>query len=166
MPERFRVGIVGMVSAYSLMFAQALSESSEVAFAGLAHLGRGAKYISDALNLRYLTRFPRTLESFRDAYQVQLYEQPEELIEAGAVDGVCICTEDYLHVHHALRAIEKGVHVFLPKPYASRHEDAVRVFDGARAKGVVAMGALPQRFNPSYVRASELIDEGAIGRPL
>ena len=166
MPQEFRVGIVGMVSAYSLMFAEALSQSSEVAFAGVAHLGRGAKYIRDALNLHYLSRFPRTVKSFRETYQVRVYEQPEELIEAGAVDGVCICTEDYLHAHHALRAIEKGVHVFVPKPFASRHEDAVRMFDGARAKGVVLLGSVPLRFNPSYVKASDLIDEGAIGRPL
>jgi predicted dehydrogenase len=166
MKDDFRVGIVGAVSAYSLILADALVKDPDVSFGGLAYLGRGAKYIRDAWGLPYLTQYPQTLDAYAEKYEAEIYEQPEDMIEAEALDAVCITTEDYLHVHHALRALDKGAHVFLPKPFVSRHEDAARIFKAANERGLIAVGSLPLRFSPLYVKARELIDEGVIGRPL
>jgi predicted dehydrogenase len=166
MAERFRVGIVGPVSSYTLHYGQALTQMPDVEFGGLAHLGRDPKYIRDALNLPWLGRYPQTLEAYAERFGCQLYEQPEELIDDGELDAVCICTEDYLHQHHALRAIAKGVHCFLPKPFAKSREEAQAVFDAANERGVVAVGSLPHRFRAASVTARQAIDEGAIGRPV
>lgn len=166
MSEPFRVGIVGPVSSYTLHYGQALYDMPDVEFVGLAHLGRDPKYIQDALNLFWLSKYPKTLEGYAAKYHCQLYERPEELIDEGQVNAVCICAEDYLHQHHALRAIDKGVHVFLPKPFAKSRQEAETVFGAAKAAGVVAVGNLPQRFRAPFVTARQAIDEGAIGRPI
>lgn len=166
MPKELRVGIVGAVSAYSLHYGRALSQMPGVVLAGLAHLGRSPRYIEHAWNLPWLERYPKTLEGFSEAFGVPLYEQAEEMIEVAGLDAVCITTEDYLHLHHALRAIEQGVHVFVPKPFASSPRDAERMFSAGRARNVVVIGSLPNRFRSPYVTARQAIDEGAIGRPI
>lgn len=166
MAAKFRVGIVGPVSAFTLYFAEALVEAPDVEFGGLAHLGRSAKYIRDAWNLPYLRTYPQSLEAYVEAYGGRLYEQTEELIEAERLDAVCITTEDYLRPYHALRALEQGCHVFIPKPFASSVAEGQQMLTAAKDKGLVLMGSLPLRFNPLYVCASELIDQGAIGEPL
>jgi predicted dehydrogenase len=154
------------VSSYTLHYAEAFNQMPGVVFGGLAHLGRDPKYIRDALNLPWLGRYPKTLEGYAERFGGGLYEQPEELIDDAQLDAVCICTEDYLHQHHALRAIDKGMHVFLPKPFAKSREEAETVFEAASAAGVVAVGNLPHRFRAPAVTAREVIDEGAIGRPI
>ena len=149
MAEPFRVGIVGAVSSYTLHYAHALNDMPGIEFGGLAHLGRDPKYIRDALNLPWLGAYPKTLEGYAERFGGGLYEQPEELVDDARLDAVCICTEDYLHQHHALRAIDKGMHVFLPKPFAKSREEAETVFEAANAAGVVAVGNLPHRFSLS-----------------
>ena len=166
MTEQFRVGIVGPVSSYTLHYAQALSEMPDVEFGGLAHLGRDPKYIKDALNLHWLSKYPKTLEGYVERFGCTLYERPEDMIDDGKLDAVCICTEDYLHHRHALRAIAKGVHCFLPKPFAKSRQEAEAVFDAANERGVVAVGNLPHRFRAPAVTARQAIDDGAIGRPI
>jgi len=88
------------------------------------------------------------------------------MIDDGKLDAVCITTEDYLHQHHALRAIDKGMHVFVPKPFARSREEAETMFNTAKERGVVLVGSLPQRFRAPSVAARQAIDEGAIGRPI
>lgn len=166
MTEPFRVGIVGPVSSYTLHYGRALSDMPDVEFAGLAHLGRDPKYIKSALNLHWLSRYPKTMEGYAEQFGCALYEQPEEMIDDAKLDAVCICTEDYLHQHHALRAIAKGAHCFVPKPFAKSREEAEAVFEAAAEAGVVAVGNLPQRFRAQPVTARQVIDEGAIGRPI
>jgi predicted dehydrogenase len=157
---------VGPVSSYTLHYAQALNEMPGVEFGGLAHLGRDPKYIRDSLNLHWLSKYPKTLEGYAERFGGGLYERPEELVDGAGLNAVCICTEDYLHQHHALRAIEQGMHVFLPKPFAKSREEAETVFGAANERGLIAVGNLPHRFRAHSVTAREIIDEGAIGRPI
>lgn len=166
MPQNFRVGIVGAVSSYSLHYGRALQELPNVELAGLAHLGRSPKYIKASLNLPWLAKYPKTLEEYAERFGAKIYEQPEELIEAEKLDAVCICTEDYLRQYHALQAIDKGMHIFVPKPFARSREEAETMFNAAKGRNVVLVGSLPHRFQASSVTARQAIDDGAIGRPI
>ena len=164
--QKFRVGIVGAVSSYSLHYGRVLQEMPDIDLVGLAHLGRSPKYIKDSLNLPWLAKYPKTLEDYAERFGAKLYEQPRDMIEDGNLDAVCICTEDYLHQHYALLAIDKGMHVFVPKPFAQSREEANIMFKAAKEHGVVLVGGLPHRFQTSSVTARQTIDEGVIGRPI
>ena len=166
MPDLMRVGIIGPVSSYTLHSGGALSKMEGVEFVGVAHLDRDPKYIKAALNMHWLAKYPKTIEGFKAAWGGEIYERADELIEKGKPDAVCICTEDYLHQHYALLALDKGVHVFLPKPFASTRAEGEAVFAAANEKGLICMGSLPQHFRAFSHVASKLIDEGAIGRPI
>lgn len=166
MSEKMRVGIVGPVSSYSLHYGRVLSEMPDVEFVGIAHLDRDPKYIRDSLNLRWLSRYPKTMAEYVDRFGGAAYEKPEALIETGGAQAVAICTEDYLHQHHALRALNAGAHVFLPKPFASSRTEGETVYATAAEKGLIALGSLPHRFNPSSIAAHKAIEDGLIGRPV
>jgi predicted dehydrogenase len=164
--SEFRVGIVGAVSSYTFIFAEALEEAPDITYAGLAHLGRDPDYIKASLNLPWLEGKPKTIEDYAQVYDVPVYETMAELIDKGQVDGICVTTEDYLHQHYALRALEAGAHVFIPKPFATSRQEAETMFQAARKHGLILRGSLPNRFEPTYIKTNELIEAGAIGRPL
>lgn len=166
MAEKIRVGIIGAVSSYSLHYGQALGELPNVEFVGMAYLGRDPKYIRDALNLPWLTKYPKTIEGYAETFGVPVYESADELIEKGKPDALCICTEDYLREKYAMRTIDGGMHVFLPKPFAKSREEAERIFGAAQKKGVIATPDLPQRFRPLWATAMDIVTQGAIGRPI
>jgi len=166
MPKEFRVGLVGSVSSYTLHFGAELSNMPGVRLMGLAHLDRDPEYIRSSLDLPWLTRYPKTLAGMAEAFRCPLYGEPEEMIDAGKLDGVCITTEDALRCHYALRAIEMGMHLFMPKPWAHVRRQADKMLDAARARGVKLVPQLPIRWRAPYVAARKVIDEGLIGRPL
>ena len=90
MAEKLRVGIIGLVSSYSLHYGQSLSEMDGVDFVGLAHLGRDPKYIRDALNLPWLSKYPKTLEAHAKRFGADIYETANELIDRGKPNALCI----------------------------------------------------------------------------
>ena len=165
MADTIRVGIIGAVSSYSLHYGQALSALPNVEFVGMVYLGRDPKYIRDALNLPWLTKYPKTIEGYADAYG-PVYETAEELIEQGKPDALCICTEDYLREKYAMLTVDQDMHVFLPKPFAKSREEAERIFGAANQKGLIAIPDLPQRFRPLWATAMDVVSEGMIGRPI
>lgn len=166
MADAFRVGIIGAVSSYSLHYARAFVEMDGVEFVGMAHLGRSASYIRDALNLPWLASYPKTVEGYEERFGGGVYESADDLLGEGRPDAVCICTEAYLHLHYTLKAVDAGAHAFVPKPFARSREEADAMFGAAAAKGVVVVGNLAHRHRPASVAVSEAIAEGAIGRPV
>lgn len=161
-----RVGIIGAVSSYSLHYSETFRDMEGVELAGLVHFDRDPKYIRDALNLPWLTKYPKTVDGMAERFGCDLYEQVDELFEKGKPDAIAICTEDYLRSKYAAIGLEHGCHVFLPKPFAQTTEEAVAAFELSNQLGLVTVGSLPTRFRPPSVTGAETIDAGAIGRPI
>ena len=165
MAEPLRVGIIGIVSAYSLHYAEDLKKVPGVEVVGTAHLGRGEGYIRDSLELPWLKKYPKELSAYESHFGVPVVESAEELYERGA-EAVAICTEDYLRSHYAVQALERNVHVFLPKPFASTL-DEVRTLKEALAKSrATLVPSLPLRYHGLYVAARQTLGDTGIGEPL
>jgi predicted dehydrogenase len=70
------------------------------------------------------------------------------------------------HADVALAALAAGKHVYGEKPLAASREEARRVLDEAAGRGLT-VGCAPDTFlGPSWQRARELIDSGAVGAPV
>ena len=136
-----------------------------VELAGIAHFDRDPKYISDALNLPWLEKYPKTVEEMADRFGCPAYETIDELFEKGKPDALAICTEDYLRSKYCAIGLEHGMHVFLPKPFAQTTEEALAAFEMSNHLGLVTVGSLPTRFRSPSVTAQEIVASGAIGRP-
>jgi predicted dehydrogenase len=55
---------------------------------------------------------------------VESFGSTSELLAAGLVDAVSLCTPDDIHYQDALEILEAGVHLLLEKPIATRPEEA------------------------------------------
>ena len=79
------------------------------------------------------------------------------------VNEVIIATPDQLHREMAIAMLEAGKHVMCEKPLALTREDMLAIVGAARKSDKKFMVGQICRFTPSFVKAKELIDSGAIG---
>lgn len=160
-----RLGVIGLVSSYSLLIPEALREIPDVRYVGAAHLGRDDRYMADALDLPWLKRFPKQRDAYAAAFDVPLYETADALFDAG-VDAIVLGTEEYLRTRYALAALDRGLHVYLPKPFAYTAEDVRRLREAHSTSRGTLFPGLPHRWNAQYRRALELLTPERLGRPL
>jgi predicted dehydrogenase len=88
---------------------------------------------------------------------------PEELFERADLDAVSIATPDYTHTPLVLSALHRGLHVLCEKPLATTVPEAERIADAVHQAGVTLMVDFHNRVNPPFVKAREVLKDGAIG---
>jgi predicted dehydrogenase len=86
------------------------------------------------------------------------YASHEQLIEAGGIDAVLVCSPDATHAPVTLDALAAGLHVLVEKPLT----DANRVIAARDAAGTVVQVGCMKRFDPAY---EALLDDLAATGP-
>jgi predicted dehydrogenase len=92
------------------------------------------------------------------------YEDYRDLLALKEVDVVTLGIPNHLHAQVAVDAAKAGKHVICEKPLCRTLEEADRMIDACRKAGVLLMYAEELCFAPKYVRARQLVEEGALGR--
>ena len=87
----------------------------------------------------------------------------ETLIADPEIDAIAVVSPTSFHREHIARCAATGKAVFVEKPLAGTMEDTLAVADAVRGAGIPIQIGFQRRFDPSYARALELIEEGAIG---
>ena len=93
------------------------------------------------------------------------FEDYRELLKLKDVDLVTVAIPNDLHAQVTLEAAAAGKHVVCEKPLCRTLEEADRMIDACRTAGVLLLYAEELCFAPKYVRAKQLVDEGALGKP-
>ena len=96
----------------------------------------------------------------------RIFANWDELLALPEVDLVDILLPHHLHHPAAKAALLAGKHVSLQKPMTLTLDDADDLIATAETAGVVFRVFENFIFYPPVMRAKQLIDEGAIGRPL
>jgi predicted dehydrogenase len=96
----------------------------------------------------------------------KVYSNYHELLDDDEIEVADICLPNFLHAQVAIDAFKKGKHVICEKPMATTVEDAKAMLEAAEESGKTLFYAEDWLFSPAFMRALELIDEGAIGKPL
>lgn len=96
----------------------------------------------------------------------KVYDNYEKAIDEVECDLVDICLPNFLHHDVALYAFKKGRHIISEKPLATTVEDAEDMVKAARNAGKKIYYAEDWLFAPALNKALNIIDEGAIGKPL
>jgi len=94
-----------------------------------------------------------------------VYDALDPLLDDPQVDVIDICTPHYLHKQQAVAALRAGKHVILEKPMAMNVAECDEILAAASAAGRRVFVALCQRMFPAHIKAKQLIEDGAIGRP-
>ncbi len=82
------------------------------------------------------------------------------------VDAVSITLPTHLHTEYAIAALNAGKHVLLEKPMALTLQECDAMIEAATRSGRIFMLAHVLRFWPEYIAVAELVQSGALGKPL
>ncbi len=91
------------------------------------------------------------------------YVDHRELFENTDIDVVCIGAPNDRHCEIVVDAARAGKHVICEKPMARTLAEGDEMLAACSAAGVLLMYAEELCFAPKYVRAKQLVDEGALG---
>ena len=97
-------------------------------------------------------------------YGCDFYTDYRKMLKDPGIQAVHICTPHYLHASMAIDALKAGKHVLTEKPVAVNVEDAAKMAETARACGKHLAVCFQNRFNPTSVKAREVIDSGMLGK--
>ncbi len=95
---------------------------------------------------------------------VNFYTDYKEMLDREPVDVVYIATPTSSHAEIAARCAAAGKHVFVEKPLGMDLKEAEEVWAAVQSTGVVTQVGYVCRYSPTFERAKELLDSGAIGR--
>src|SRR6478735_7100939 len=93
-----------------------------------------------------------------------LFSDYHEALEKTKPDAVCISTYPDTHESFAIKAFEKGCHVFIEKPVADTVKGAERVMAAAKKANKKLVVGYILRHHPSWERFVQLAHE--LGKPL
>ncbi len=82
------------------------------------------------------------------------------------LDGVMIATPPFLHEPLCVAAAEAGKHVFVEKPMAPTLAACDRMIEAVQRAGVRLMIGHVIRYHPIHERIKQMVDQGAVGKPL
>ena len=109
-----------------------------------------------------VTRDPRKA----DAYGVPSWTTIEDALAQSQCDAVYVGTPVFLHAPQTILSLRAGKHVLCEKPMAMNYAEACTMEETARESHRILGIAYYRRLYPKVERARQLIDAGAIGRPV
>lgn len=92
------------------------------------------------------------------------YHDHKELIDAGGIDAVSICTYNSTHAECAIYALEHGVNVLLEKPMCVTTEEAVAICKAEKASGKILSIGFQPRFDNNMKMVKSIVQSGALGK--
>lgn len=93
----------------------------------------------------------------------KIYTDYEKLLKDPDIDMVELLTPHHLHMPMTVAAAQAKKHISCQKPMATTAADAQKMVDAAKQEGVLLKIFENFVFYPPYVKARELLHEGAIG---
>ncbi|NLE34757.1 MAG: Gfo/Idh/MocA family oxidoreductase [Bacteroidales bacterium] len=94
------------------------------------------------------------------------YGSYEEMLADPGVEVVYISSPHSFHLEHTLMALQNGKHVICEKPMSVNAAEVSQMIDEARRSGLFLMEALWPPFQPSYLKAEEILKSGKMGKLL
>ena len=108
---------------------------------------------------------PGNAERFAKRHGIsRFFTDYRQLLAEPDIDMITIAAPNYLHAQITVDAANVGKHVVCEKPLCMTLEEADRMIDTCRAKGVLLLYAEELFFTPKYVKARQMADEGAFGK--
>jgi len=99
-------------------------------------------------------------------YNVKYYLDQKEAIKSSEIDAIVVAVPTPFHYRLVSDAIAARKHVLCEMPLTPTVAGSEKLGKEAGKAGVILMPDLNFRFTPNYVKTKELIEQGAIGKPL
>ena len=122
--------------------------------------------LSESVFVAVCSRNLQRAKQFAAQYNVEAYNDVEEMIAKSRVEALTVCTPHPQHAEPAVKAAQAGVHVLIEKPLASSLEDCDAIINAGRKKGVRIGTVSQRRFYTPCQRVKRAIEDGKLGRPI
>lgn len=138
---------------------------------GVIGLGVGAKHaeaiarIPECELAAVCDKNPITLAAIAGTFPgVAALERDTDLLDDPSIDLVCIASYDDCHFSQTLRALERGKHVFVEKPFVLHEVEAMRVREQLSRRPDLRLSSnLILRRSPRFLDLRRRIQEGQFG---
>jgi myo-inositol 2-dehydrogenase / D-chiro-inositol 1-dehydrogenase len=148
MSERVRVGLIG------------------AGFVSDVHAHAFARYVKDVEVVAVASRTQEKAAQFAANFGIpHAYGDYRALLERSDIDVITVAIPNDLHCQVVCEAAEAGKHVICEKPLSRTLEQADRMIAMCAKNGRFLFYGEELLFVPKYVRAKQLADEGALGKP-
>ncbi len=109
---------------------------------------------------------PGKAEAFAKANGVEglYFNSGDELIDAGVVDAVSICTYNRQHAPCAIYALEHGVNVLLEKPMCVTMDEAIAICKAEKESGKILSIGFQPRFDENMKMVKKICESGVLGK--
>ncbi len=94
------------------------------------------------------------------------YTEAADLINDPEVDAIYVATPPDSHAHYAIESMRAGKPVYVEKPMARNYAECLEMLKVSEETGIPLWVAYYRRTLPAFLKVKELIEEGAIGKPL
>jgi len=140
-----RIGIIGFgrmgITHYSIVNSHPKVKISCVADTSGLVLGLLKKYIPDT----------------------SIYQDYDELLDNEHLDAVLVCTPPQLHYRIVKSCAEKGIHVFVEKPFTTEYKKANELSELFSQKGLINQVGYVNRYNDIFSKTRNFINNDLIG---
>ena len=99
-------------------------------------------------------------------FHAQAWSTLDEALKDSKIDAVYVGTPVFLHAPQTIQALRAGKHVLCEKPTAMSEAEARRMLQAAEQSGKQFGVAYYRRCYPKVQRVKQLIEAGAIGKPV
>ena len=108
---------------------------------------------------------PKKAEEYakRHGLDIKCYNSHAELIDAGGIDAVSICTYNSTHAECAIYAMENGVDVLLEKPMCVTLEEAVAICKAEKKSGRILSVGFQPRYDNNMKMVKQIVQSGVLG---
>jgi len=108
---------------------------------------------------------PQNLRDIADRYGWEDIETDwRKVVTRDDIDLISIAAPNFLHKEIAVEAAKNGKHILCEKPLANNLVEAKEMLSAVRQTGVKNCCGYSYRFTPSLALASQLVQEGRVGR--
>lgn len=131
-------------------------------FVGQLHLQHSLK-LANGQVVAVADSSTKALEKAKALGIKKTFSNYNDLLGDSEVDAVIISLPTHLHLKCTQQAAEAKKNVFLEKPIAANVEDAKEIISSVERNGVKLMIGYPMRFNRSFLKIKEDLENGLIG---
>jgi predicted dehydrogenase len=123
------------------------------------------KQVPDAEVFAVASPTPGKAEGFARKHGIpHHFTDYKKMLEMDEIDIVDLCLPNYLHAQACIDSANAGKHVICEKPMCMNLQEADAMIDACKKAKVKLMYAEELCFTPKYVRAKQLVEEGALGK--
>ncbi|MGB2661600.1 MAG: Gfo/Idh/MocA family oxidoreductase [Candidatus Omnitrophota bacterium] len=99
-------------------------------------------------------------------FGIETYKDLQTALERGNYDAAVIANPTVYHVSSAIKAAERGLHLFIEKPLSGSLEGVDKLIKLVRRKKLCTFIGSNWKFHPRFKRLKKLLDEKRIGKVL